>query len=147
MIERKVDGSPPKIFKQKSILGGAAGYGGSDVSKPLGFDQTGKQSLMGETGQSQWEEVQDFTTLVVLQPTVSCGEMTYKSQFIKYLSSGLLLVVAKDVNTIQVWNLKRMQIETEIENAFKVTCATGCSEYYFIGLENNRILVHRTIGH
>ena len=104
-------------------------------------------SAGGTYSEAGWEEVNDFNTLVVLQPTVSCAEMTYKSQFIKYISTGLLLSVAKDLNTIQVWNLKRMVKETEIENTFKVTCAAGCSDYYFIGLENNRILVHRTAGH
>ena len=40
-----------------------------------------------------------------------------------------------------------MTLEAEIQNQFKVNCAVGCSEYYFIGLDNNRILVHRTAGH
>ena len=70
-----------------------------------------------------------------------------KTNFIRYLSAGIMLVVCKETNNIQLWNLKKMQVEAEIQNQFTVNCAVGNSDYYFIGLDNNRILVHRTMGH
>ena len=40
-----------------------------------------------------------------------------------------------------------MQIVKEISNAFQVNCAVGTNEYYFIGLENNRILIYSVHNH
>lgn len=40
-----------------------------------------------------------------------------------------------------------MQIVKEHENDVQVNCAAGSDDYYFVGLENNRILVYSTHGH
>ena len=40
-----------------------------------------------------------------------------------------------------------MQVVKEHPNEFKVNCAAGCNDYYFVGLENNRILVFSSHSH
>ena len=40
-----------------------------------------------------------------------------------------------------------MELEHEVENTLKVNCAIGAPEFYFVGLENNRVLVFSTYGH
>ena len=40
-----------------------------------------------------------------------------------------------------------MELEHETKNDFKVNCAVGTPEFYFVGLENNRVLCFATYGH
>ena len=40
-----------------------------------------------------------------------------------------------------------MQVVKEHQNEFQVNCAVGCDDYYFVGLENKRILVYSTHTH
>ena len=40
-----------------------------------------------------------------------------------------------------------MEMEHESKNDMKVNCAVGTPEFYFVGLEQNRVLVFSTYGH
>ena len=40
-----------------------------------------------------------------------------------------------------------MQVVKEHANEFQVNCAAGSNDYYFVGLENNRILVFSSHSH
>ena len=42
---------------------------------------------------------------------------------------------------------QRMQVVKEHANEFGVNCASGCADYYFVGLENNRILIFSSHSH
>ena len=88
--------------------------------------------------------------MIVLQPNVSSCELPVKAQFIKYLSDGLALVVPQGQHTntlLIVSTLGQMQIVKEIANQFQVNCATGYNDYYFIGLESNRVLIFSSHTH
>ena len=65
------------------------------------------------------------------------------------MSNGMLLTVPKgrDNNTIFVINISEMRIIKEHSNQFQVNCAASCDDYYFVGLENNRILVFSMHSH
>ena len=65
------------------------------------------------------------------------------------MSNGMLLAVPKgrDNNTIFVINISEMRIIKEHSNQFQVNCAASCDDYYFVGLENNRILVFSMHSH
>ena len=87
--------------------------------------------------------------MVVLQPSVqSCG-LPAKAQFLKFLSKGNLLVVPKgrDNHTLIIVSTQHMQVLKEHPNQFEVNCAAGSDDYYFVGLENNRILIFSMHSH
>ena len=65
------------------------------------------------------------------------------------MNNGLCLVVPKgrENNSIIIVSMTDMTILKEHANQFQVNCSASCNDYYFVGLENNRILIFSMHSH
>lgn len=87
--------------------------------------------------------------MVVLQPNSSSCALPAKPQYIKHLSNSLVLIVpqGQNTNSLIIINTLVMQVVKETPNQFQVNCAAGCNDYYFVGLESNRVLIFSSHNH
>lgn len=85
--------------------------------------------------------------VVVLQPNATSATLSEKSRFIKCLTANLILVVPNTSNEIQIWNTLDLSLVKTITKESQVNCAVGCSEFYFLGLASNQILIFKTQTH